>query len=444
MAAPPISGVHTLGQDSPLTLWQIAIVSLCVFVNICDGLDTTSIAYAAPSLLRDWNIPAQTFGLVLSAGALGLMIGAIVIAPMADKVGRRAVILASVTTCAICMFGLAMSQNLPQLLVLRLIIGVAVGALVPSLSIMVVEFSNERRGNLFLSLVHIGFAAGAILGAAIGAALVETHGWRSIFFVAGLVTSIAALLCHLFMPESLTFLMTRQPVGALGRVNKLRLRFGESALSELPPRPPAKPRQRGIALSILTPLFLRATLLLWVASFARYFISYFLTGWKPQVLVLAGFTNQAAIAVGMATSAAAAVGVLLMGLFASVIGAARATAIAFVLCALALLGFAFTEDPIPLVLLAAACMFTIEAAFTGIVITTTRFYPAENRSTGVGYTMGVGRLGAIVGPYVGGALIGMNLDRTAYFPVYAAAAIIGAIAVMAAMARSRPPAEKPA
>jgi MFS family permease len=435
MAPPPVAGVKSIGQG-PLAIWQIAVVSLCVLVNICDGIDTTSIAYAAPTLLREWDIAPQTFGIVLSAGAFGLMIGALVVAPQADKAGRRAVILAAITVSSICMFGMAASQNLPQLLTFRFIVGVCVGALVPSLSIMVVEFSNERRGNLFLSLVHIGFAIGAILGAAIGAAVVDAYGWRALFLAAASLTTVTAIACYAILPESVNFLLTRQPRNALARANKVRVRFGEAPLTELPPRPPAKVRTFGNIAAILSPLLLRTTLLLWIASFSRFFISYFLTGWKPQVLVMAGFTNQAAIAVGMATSAAASLGVLMMGLFAARIGAARATALMLAACAAALMGFGFTDAPIPLVLLAAVCMFTIEAAFTGIMITSTRFYSTEHRSTGVGFTLGVGRLGAIVGPYVGGALIGMNLDRSAYFPVYAAAAVIGAVAIVAAMARA--------
>jgi MFS transporter, AAHS family, 4-hydroxybenzoate transporter len=431
--AAPISGVKSIGQGGPLTFWQIAVVSLCVLANICDGLDTTSIAYAAPLLLREWSISPQSFGLVLSAGALGMLVGALLVAPQADKVGRRTIIVAATATSSICMFGLAASQNLSQLLVFRFMVGIAVGALVPSLSIMVVEFSNEKRGNLFLSLVHIGFAIGAILGAAIGATVVEAYGWRAIFLTAGIITSITSIACYAMLPESVNFLLARQPSNALARANKILERFGESPLSELPPRPAAKVRTFTSIAAILGPNMLRATLLLWVASFARFFISYFLTGWKPQVLVMAGFTNRAAIAVGMATSAAASVGVLFMGLFAARIGSARATAIMLVSCAVALLSFGITESPIPLVLLAAACMFTIEAAFTGTVITATRFYAVENRSTGVGFTLGIGRIGAIVGPYVGGALIGMGLDRSVYFPVYASAAVIGAIAIVAAM-----------
>lgn len=438
MAGPSTSGVKSIGQDGPLTMWQIIVVGLCLLSNISDGLDTTSIAYAAPALLREWNIAPEAFGIVLSAGALGMLVGAIFVAPLADKVGRRTIILAAMAASALGMFGLTASQNIIQLVIFRFVIGSCVGALLPSLSIMVVEFSNEKRGNLFLALVHIGFAVGAILGAAIGAAVIDDYGWRAIFLSAAMLSTVTTILCYFALPESINFLMARQPPNALERVNKLRHRFGLALLTELPPKPPVKVRRFGSVAAILSPELMRATLLLWVASFMRFFISYFLTGWKPQVLVMAGFADRSAIAVGMATSAAASVGVLCMGLFASKIGASRATGIMFIACAAALLGFAFTEAPIPLVLLAAACMFTIEAAFTGVIITATRFYSVENRSTGVGFTVGIGRIGAIIGPYVGGALIGMGLDRSGYFPVYATAAIIGAIAIVAAMHR-RPP-----
>src|SRR5688572_3025690 len=193
MAAPSTSGVKSIGQDGPLTFWQIVVVALCVLANICDGLDTTSIAYAAPALLREWNIAPAAFGIVLSAGAFGMLIGALFVAPQADRVGRRTVILAALTTSSLGMFGLTLSQNIVQLMIFRFIVGACVGALLPSLSIMVVEFSNEKRGNLFLALVHIGFAIGAILGAAIGAAVIDAYGWRAIFLTAAIITSTTTI-----------------------------------------------------------------------------------------------------------------------------------------------------------------------------------------------------------------------------------------------------------
>src|SRR5690606_26431309 len=118
----------SIGQDGPLTMWQMIVVGLCILANVCDGLDTTSIAFAAPSLLREWSIAPEAFGIVLSAAAFGMLIGAIVIAPMADKVGRRAIIVAALTTSSICMFGLAFSQTLYQLMFFRFFVGMCVGA----------------------------------------------------------------------------------------------------------------------------------------------------------------------------------------------------------------------------------------------------------------------------------------------------------------------------
>ena len=237
MAAP--SGVQSIGQDGPLTMWQIIVVGLCILGNISDGLDTTSIAYAAPALLREWNIAPEAFGIVLSAGAFGMLVGALFVAPQADKVGRRTVILAAMTISTLGMFGLTLSQNIVQLMMFRFVVGACVGALLPSLSIMVVEFSNEKRGNLFLALVHIGFAIGAIMGAAIGAAVIDVYGWRAIFLSAATLGTVTTIACYFALPESVNFLIARQPPNALARVNKLRQRFGQAPLTELPPKPQA-------------------------------------------------------------------------------------------------------------------------------------------------------------------------------------------------------------
>ncbi|HWL47042.1 MAG TPA: MFS transporter [Sphingomonadaceae bacterium] len=435
--ANPSAKVKPLLADAPLSLFQIAVVTLCVLINICDGLDTTATAYAAPALIEDWALAPRTMGLILSAGAAGLMLGALLIAPLADRFGRRPIVLWATTASALAMLAIAASTSWEALLILRFLSGLAIGALVPSLSVIVIEFSNETRGNLFLAFVHIGFAIGAILGAAVGAGLIESYGWRGIYLTAGLITTAIAVAAFVLLPESLHFLLTRQPPNALSRANTILRRLRQPPLAALPPRPEAPSRSPLAIGAILSAPMRAATLFLWLASFMRYFVSYFLTSWKPQVLVLAGFTGQAAIAVGMATSFAAILGVLTIGILATRLGAQRATAGTFLLCALALIGFAWVTTPVPLILFAMLSMFAIEAAFTGVLISSNRLYPARARSTGVGFTVGVGRLGAIAGPYAGGVLIGLGFDKAAYYPLYAVAAVIGAAAILLAGLRSR-------
>lgn len=430
------AGVSQIVASGPLKPWQLVTLVLCVLINISDGLDTSAIAYAAPSILKEWRLGPETMGLIFSLGAAGLVCGAIFIAPLADRVGRRNIILGAVAANGVSMLAIAAVNSVEALLCLRFVTGLGIGALVPSLSVMVIEFSTERRGNIFLALVHVGFAVGAMLGAAVGAMLIESFGWRSIFVFAGVVSLVLAALSFVLLPESLHFLLTRQPRNALARANALLTRLGEPPLDSLPPRPPAARAGMGTVRMLFAPEYRTATLLLWLAAFSRYFVSYFLTQWKPQILVLAGVSPGLAIASGIVTGGAAILGALLMGTFASALGAPRATCASFVLCAASLVTFGFVQaDPVLLLAVAAVALFAIEATFTGVVIASTRFYPAELRSTGVGYTIGVGRFGAIAGPYLGGALLAMNLDRAIVYPVYAGVCLVGAAAIVIAFRR---------
>jgi len=416
--------------DAPLTRFQLVTMMLCILINVCDGLDTSATAVAAPAIIADWHIKASTLGLALSAGAAGLMLGALVIAPLADRFGRRTIILACTFIGAIAMIGIGFCNSVAALVLLRLLTGLSVGALVPSLTVMVIEYSNETRGNLFLALVHIGFALGAALGGALGAALLGSHGWRAIYLAAGLITGGVAIAATILLPESLQFLLARRPRNALARANVILRRLGRPVLDVLPLAGPDTKRPPIELAAIVQGPLRTATLLLWTASFMRYFVSYFLTGWKPQVLVIAGFKAQAAAAVSIATSFSASVGVLTMGLVARRLGPQRATAATFFLCAISLVSFGFVTAPIALVFFAMLSMFAAEAAFTGMMITSVRLYPDAVRGTGVGFTVGVGRLGAIAGPYIGGVAIGLGFAKSAYFPLYAAAAVIGGVAIL--------------
>ncbi|MCM8732047.1 MFS transporter [Hephaestia sp. GCM10023244] len=430
------AGVRKAVEAGPLRRWQIITLVLCVLINISDGLDTSSVAYAAPSILREWGVGARAMGLVFSVGAAGLVCGALFIAPQADRVGRRTIILGAVAANSLSMLATAFIHSVELLLLLRFVTGLGIGALVPSLSVMVVEFSTERRGNIFLALVHVGFAIGAMLGAAVGALLIGPFGWQAIFIFAGLVSLVLTIVAFWLLPESLNFLLTRQPRNALARANILLARLGEPPLDALPPREAEGKRRAGLLHTILAPRYRTLTLLLWLAAFSRYFVSYFLTQWKPQILVLAGVTPELAIASGIVTGGAAILGALLMGTVAATVGARRATCASFMLCAASLVLFGVVEaEPVLLLAVAGLALFAIEATFTGVVITSTRFYPPEFRTTGVGFTIGVGRFGAIAGPYLGGALLAMGLDRSFVYPVYAAVCGVGAVAIMIGFTR---------
>ncbi|MHB9880409.1 MFS transporter [Pacificimonas sp. ICDLI1SI03] len=430
MTLPSGAKTKPLAADSPLTGYQLMVVLLCVFINICDGLDTTATSFAAPVLIQDWNLPAATMGSILSIGSAGLMVGALLVSPQADRFGRRPLIIAATLISALAMFGMGFSTSLEMLVIFRFISGVAVGSLLPSLSVMVIEYSNEARGNMFLAIVHIGFAIGAMLGGALGSALLGDYGWRSIFLSAGCLTALAGLASAVLLPESLHFLVTRQPRNALQRANRLLTRLKVQTLDALPEKTVPKRNAPIPVRALFTKMLVAATLFLWAAAFLRYFVSYFLTSWKPQLFVLSGFTPENAAMVGIFTSFAAAIGVLTMGFAATRLGAPRAAAITFAMCAISLFGFGMFDAPAALIAFAVLAMFSVEATFSGIMITAARLYPDEIRATGVGFAVGIGRVGAIAGPYFGGVVIGMGLDRSSVMPIYAVAAILGTVAIL--------------
>ncbi|MBC2777041.1 MFS transporter [Parasphingopyxis marina] len=429
MAIAPTSGARALAADAPLSGYQLMVVGLCILINICDGLDAIVTSFAAPVLVQDWNLPAEALGLIHGAGATGLMIGALLVSPQADRIGRRPLIILGTFVSTLAMFGMSFSNSVEMLVIFRCLSGIAVGSLLPSLSVMVIEYSNEARGNLFLALVHIGFAAGAALAGLLGATMLDEYGWRGIFFAAGCITALVSLAAAILLPESLYFLTSRQPRNALPKANKLLARLKVAPLEKLPPKTTAHRRSPIAIAALLAKPLLFATLFLWMAAFLRYFVSYFLTSWKPQMLVLAGFDAETAATVGISTSLASALGVLAMGILATRFGAPRTACVTFLMAAVAMVGFGVFDSPEALVAFALLAMFSIEATFTGVMITAARLYPESIRATGVGFAVGIGRFGAILGPSIGGIVIGMGLERSSYMLIYAGAATLGAAAI---------------
>jgi len=422
----------------PLTLWRILIIALCVLLNICDGLDTAATGLAAPLLIKHAGWSFKEAGLLLSANSVGLVLGALVVAPLADRVGRRPMVLACIWGSAIAMLAIAFGPPFALLLILRVVTGTTIGAAIPSLTVTAVEVAGGARGNLALACVHLGFAGGAAIAAVVGASAARAGDWQYIFLVAGAITAGVAILATIFFPESPSYLIARRPVGALNRVNRIRRRYGDAPLDEMPPQimPDSK---APIALNrLLGHGYLATTLLLWFACFARFCVSYFLASWRSTMLVSAGMSVAAANLSGLASSLSSALGVLTMGAISTLMPPARLTCIAFFFCSVTLLCFGLVHDPFWMIVTSSINQFTVEMTFTGVIICAARFYPADIRLTGVAWVTGVGRIGAIVGPYTGGVLMSMAIDRGHYVAIYAALAMLGAVAVGVVAKMNRP------
>ncbi len=429
MAATPLDTI----SNAPMRFRQYVMVALCCLINITDGYDVVSLAYAAPVLLREWGTPPEMLGLVFSAASLGLAIGAFFLAPLCDRVGRRPMMLAALIGISVAHGFSAIATSIWELMTLRFLIGLCLGLLVVSLNVMVSEYSNDRQRSTLLAVLHSGFTVGMMLGGLLAALVLEPYGWRAIFVAGAAINMLLLVLLLFFMWESPTFLVSRQPRGALARMNRILGKLGHAQIDELPQRPPEARRGAGI-MALLAPSERRMNLLFWGASLSYAVIGYFLLNWKPKVLVDAGLTPTEASLVGATVGIMGVIGHLAIGVLARKWDSRTLTAVFFAMLGVCLVIFGNVSSPVPLIASVGMLQFFTVGAYTGLFLTAVTLYPPERRTIGIGFMVGFGRVGAIFGPFLGGVLLGTDLGRSATFAIFA---MISAVPVIAMILLSR-------
>lgn len=431
-------GGARLMADAPMTPFQFAIVLLCCVINVADGADVVAMAYAAPLIARDWHISPELLGLVFAAAPVGMAIGAFFIAPLADRIGRRAIVLSAVGGLAVAMLLTGISNSVPMLAAMRLLTGLGLGALLASLTVIIVEYTNERWGNFFVAVLHIGFAVGVSLMGLVAAALTEDFGWESIFFFGAAMNAAIFVVALFVLPESVEFLMMSQPARAIERINRIFARIGRGALESLPPKAARAKSSFGL-LNLLDPQFRRASLLLWAASVGYAVVGYYHLNWTPHVLADAGIATHLAISSGFFTGTGAIAGNLSMGILSSRTDPVRLTGLYFAGAALALAAFGFSApNMLGMFAFATLISFFTLGGFSGLMIVTSRQYPALIRGTGVGGVVGFGRFGAVIGPVIGGLMIGAQVPLWGSYLVFAAFALVPFVMLMLLRGRVAP------
>jgi len=422
---------------SPMHVRQFLLVALCCLINTTDGYDMLSLALAAPQLRKEWGVAPQLLGIALSATSVGIVLGSFLVARLSDRFGRRPVMLAALFIVAVAHGCSAMATSIWQIGVLRLGLGVALGTLVVSLNVLVAEFSNDRWRNVLLAFGHAGFSLGMAVSGAIAAWVLEPYGWRYIFVGGAALNLALLLLATIFLLESPEYLTLRQPRNALARINVILTRLRHPTLESLPPLAGGNPPKTRAA-ALLTPQLRQVSILIWIASLTFAVVGYFLMSWNPQILVNAGMTPTQASYVVIINAAFGTLGHLSMAYLSKWIEEARLTAIYFALMAAMLVAFGTVPASLPVLLGASGILtlFTV-GSYTGLFLVAVKFYSTETRNVGVGFVVGWQRVGSIVGPMLGGLLIGANLDRLMTLAVFAAIAVVPVMSMSwAARARS--------
>lgn len=406
-------------------LWVVALATVAV---VFDGYDLVVYGAVLPTLLDDPSqlgpLSAGTAGALGSYALVGMMIGAFLAGGLGDRLGRRTMMLASIVWFSVGMGATALAPNVATFGVLRCLTGIGIGGVVATVGAMIAEFAPEGRRNLFNAVVYSGIPAGGVLAALLAIGLESTIGWRGLFWIGALPLITLLPLALVKMPESPRWLASR---GRLAEARAVAARVGIDL--DAAPATPAAPQASHVGFGALArrPLLV-PTLLLGAMSFAGLLLTYGLNTWLPQIMKSAGFDAKGSIAFLLVLNGGAIVGGLIAARLADRGGPQRVVATSFCLAAVALVCLTLG---LPVgVLLAAVAVAGVGTIGTQVLIYgyVANYYPTRARGAGVAWCAGFGRLGGIVGPILGGLLIGAGISASAAFYLFAVIAVLGAAA----------------
>jgi benzoate transport len=422
------SDVRALVRDGAMSRFQIVAVVVCMGINALDGFDVLSIAFTGPKIAKEWSLPPIELGLLFSAGLAGMMIGALLLSPLADWIGRRFLVLLGLLVITVGMALSGFARGLEELAILRLFTGLGIGSLLSSINTIVMEYASAKRKDFAIAAMSVGYPIGATIGGTIAVFLIASYGWRAVFFFGASLSAVLIPIVMMNLPESLEFLLAKRRPNALERVNALLARMGSPALGALPP--PVVHSDGEHLGALLDREFFGRTFRICSAYFLAMLPFYFMLNWTPKVLVDQGLSISTGISGAVVMNGAGVIGGLLFGAIASRIGLKTLTSISMVLFFAAIAGFGAVGTSLPpLLALAAAVGFFMIAMISGLYAVIGAMYPVRVRNTGTGLALGIGRLGAVAGPYLGGVFIAAGWSRPVYCAALAAPLLIAAVLI---------------
>jgi benzoate transport len=413
---------------SPMPWAQVLVVILTIGLNALDGFDIASISFAAPGITAEWGISRATLGFVLSMELVGMGLGSVILGGFADKLGRRPTILASLVVMVIGMYGATLSTSVYDLSLWRIFTGIGIGGMLAATNAVAAEFSNDKRRQLFISLMVIGYPIGIVFGGTFVRPLLAEYDWRYVFYFGTALTFLFIPLVYFCIPESLSWLARKQPAGALEKINTTLARFKHGPIQELPVITEIE-RKRSMS-DLFSPGLLSITVLVTLAYSFHIMTFYFIIKWVPQIVADMGFDPASAGTVLTLSNVGGAIGGFLFGLFAARVGLKLLTIAILLLSVITIIIFGYSpQDLTSLSLLAAIAGFCTNAGVVGIYNILAHSFPTHVRASGTGVAIGVGRAGAWISPIIAGFLFEAQLDLGKVAIVMAMGSLLAAIAV---------------
>lgn len=414
--------------NSPMKPVQLAAIFMCFVLNMIDGMDVLIVSFTSSSLEVEWALSKTQLGYIFGAGLFGMMMGCILLAPIADIIGRFKLLFISTALIAFGMLTTAVINSLEQMLFLRFITGLGIGSILPTMAAIASEFANEKNRNFSVGFVQGGWSIGAILTGFFVAWAVPQYGWRIVYATAGLLSLIMLPLIYWFMPETLSFLAKNQPKNALVKINKLLKRMGQEQIDHLPIKPNDK--------QIITPVrelfndeLKQSTLLLWSGIFFAFMTLYTLISWIPNIATTSGMPFELATYAGMALNVGAFIGTVGIGWLATWFKVSRLIFI-YMLCGFLFMSIYANFDMNYGFMFGLIFFIGISAqgGITGFYPAAARIYSSDMRTTGIGWAIGIGRFGAIIGPALFGVLFDAGIEIQTMFIIFSIPLLLAGLA----------------
>jgi AAHS family 4-hydroxybenzoate transporter-like MFS transporter len=396
--------------------FQRVIIALCAAVMVVDGYDTQSIAFAAPALAAAWHVQPASFGLVFGIGLFGGLLGAVCTGVVADRIGRKPTLMITILLFGVASLVTPFADSMGTLSAIRFITGLGVGGALPGAIALAAEYAPKRARATVAALTVCGIPLGSVLGSVLASQLIPAYGWESVFVVGGVLPLLLLPFIAARVPESIRFLSLKHDQAAIAKL-LARMGIAEEQAAQVEIRADDQTRRAPMR-SLFTEGRALGTSLLSLALFLTLLMAFFLVNWIPTLATRAGIGTSAAILGVAALNIGGILGSLVISRLADRLAPGMVISLSYALGAVAIacVGQAGRSDTWLLITAFVAGFLAIGAQMCTVSLLAI-YYDTRLRATGIGWGMGCGRVGGIIGPVIGGWLIAASVSMGAIFVV---------------------------
>lgn len=417
-------------DQNPLSRSQKLIMWLCFIIVAIDGFDTAAVGFIAPALKAEWALQAADLAPLFGAGLFGLMAGALLFGPLADKFGRKPILVGSVILFGLASLISAFTTDLDSLVIWRFITGLGLGGAMPNAITLTSEYSPTKRRSSLVTLMFCGFTIGSALGGIASAQLLPHIGWHGILMIGGVLPLLTVPFLVWLLPESLRFMVLKNHAQA--KIDRVIRRIAPH-LAQVPHLLPGSNETKNVGIKeLFSRQYALGTILIWCTFFMSLLIIYMISSWMPTLLTNEGFNLVNASWLTSIFQIGGTIGAIVIGMCMDKIDPAKVLSFVYILggAFLVCLGLGIEQANLLLLMLA---MFGVGVGISGSQVGvnafTSGFYPTHCRATGVSWANAVGRSGSVIGSVIGGWLMSLNLSSFEIMSILAIPAFFAAFAL---------------